>query len=228
MRMPGGREMSSARSTALGGLIAVSGVDGSGKSTLVSAFAQSLRSSGTSVEALAALKSPQFSPFTLLKDIDVPSTAKPSRESWIAGYFALVLLHNLSTVIAPAIAAGTWIVTDRWTLDHHAIQLTLGIDMTPWLPLLRCAPKPDLHLFLDLPLDVAQRRIDKRGEPGVGAGQEYLQQCRETMQSLAKSPDYSPVVVIDADVSPPELLDRVLKATRGVMSGRTRAIRPGE
>ncbi|OBK37155.1 hypothetical protein A5658_04565 [Mycobacterium sp. 1245111.1] len=218
--------MSSAHSTALGGLIAVSGIDGSGKSTLVSAFAQSLRSSGASVEAVAALKSPQFSPFTLLKGINFPSAAKPSRESWIAGYFALVLLHNVSAVIAPAIAAGTWVVTDRWTLDHHAIQLTLGIDMAPWLPLLKSAPTPDLHLILDLPPEIAQQRIDKRGDQGIGAGLQYLQQCRDKMQSLATSPDYAPVVLVDADASPADLRDRVLEATRDVMSGRLKTMQP--
>ncbi len=222
--------MSPARGMAPGGLIAVSGIDGSGKSTLVSALAQSLRSSGASAEAVAALKSPRLSPFSWLEEIDVPNTAKPSVESWVAGYFALALLHNVSTVIAPAMAAGTWIVTDRWSLDHHAIQLELGIDMTPWLHLLQSVPIPDVHLFLDLPPDVAQQRIDQRGNQddrrriaaalrGRGAGQQFLYRCRGTMRSLANSPAYSPVVVIDAAVSPSELLDRALDAVRGVTSG---------
>jgi dTMP kinase len=211
--------MSPARGMAPGGLIAVSGIDGSGKSTLVPALAQSLRSSGMSVETVAAQQSPRFSPFSWLEEIDLPSAVKPSRESWVAGYFALLLLHNVSTTIAPALTAGSWIVTDRWSLDHHAIQLALGVDITPWLPLLQSAPVPDVHLLLDLPPDVAQQRIDQRGNRGIGTGLQFLHRCRETMLSLANSAVYSPVTLIDAAVSPSGVLDRALEAVCGA-SGR--------
>lgn len=206
-----------------GGLIAVSGIDGSGKSTLVSALAQSLRSGGAAVETVAALKSSRSSPLSWTQEIDVPQPARPPVESWLAGYFALVLLENVSTVIVPAMSAGTWIIADRWSLDHHANQVALGIDMTPWLPLLRSVPTPNLHLFLDLPADAAQQRIDQRGDHGIGTGHQFLNRCRETMRSLANSADYSPVVVIDATLSPSELLDRALDAVHAVTSGRSGA-----
>jgi len=212
--------MSAMQGAATGGLIAVSGIDGSGKSTLVAALAQSLESSGAAVETVAALKSSRFSPLSWAQEIDVPRPAQASVESWLAGYFALVLLHNVSTVIVPAISAGTWIIADRWNLDHHANQVALGIDMAPWLPLLRSVPTPNLHLFLDLPADVAQQRIDQRGDHGIGAGHQFLSRCRETMRSLANSADYSPVVAIDAALPPSPLLDRALNAVGAVTSGR--------
>jgi dTMP kinase len=212
--------MSAVQGMAPGGLIAVSGIDGSGKSTLVGALAQSLRASGATVETVAALKSSLFSPLPWVREINVAGSARAPVESWLAGYFALVLLHNVATVIVPAMSAGTWIITDRWSLDHHANQVALGVDMAPWVPLLRSVPTPTLHLFLDLPVEVAQERIDQRGEHGIGAGYQFLNRCRTTMRNLANSADYSPVVVIEAASSRSELLDHALDAVGTATSGR--------
>jgi len=74
--------------------------------------------------------------------------------------------RHLDTVIRPALAAGKWVVCDRFTDATFAYQ---GGGRGAEIGLLRALEKgvqrglePDLTLLLDAPLDVGRRRIAER------------------------------------------------------------------
>ena len=74
--------------------------------------------------------------------------------------------RHLDTVIRPALAAGKWVVCDRFTDATFAYQ---GGGRGAEIGLLRALEKgvqrglePDLTLLLDAPLDIGRRRIAER------------------------------------------------------------------
>ncbi len=180
-----------------GRLIAVSGVDGSGKSTLVSGLTRSLARRGLTVRSLPALKPRDASPVDWA--LRIPSAGDgEARERWIAGYFTLVLASNAAEVVNPALDRGEWVVADRWALDHVANQRSFGLELQEWAAWLKALPQPDRHLLVDVPPDLAARRIAARGkEPGVGRGHDFLTRCRGHMRELAEEGTWGPVTVLD-------------------------------
>jgi len=72
-------------------------------------------------------------------------------------------------VILPALEAGTWVVSDRFTDSSRAYQgAGRGIPMetidrlADWV---HGETWPDLTILLDAPVDVGMQRADKRGVP---------------------------------------------------------------
>jgi dTMP kinase len=198
--------------TAHGRLIAVSGVDGSGKSTLVSGLVGRLAGRGLTVHSLPALKPRDRSPVGWALRIPQPGDAD-ARERWIAGYFTLVLASNAAEVVAPALERGEWVVADRWALDHVANQRSFGLDLQEWTSWLKALPQPDVHLLVDVPPETAARRIAARGkDPGAGHGHDFLARCRGHMRHLAEDGAWGPVTLLDGTVDETTLLDSAAKA----------------
>lgn len=186
-----------------GRLIAVSGCDGSGKSTLVRALRSALEECGIPVSALSPLKPETGGVARWASGVSVPAQL---RETWIAQYFALVLADN-ARAVSHALDAGTWVVADRWALDHVANQAALGVpqeEIEPWLAGL---PAPDVHLLIDVPVHVARARIRARGQdPGFGDGAGFLTRAADGMRAAAAGT----ATVLDGTASPAELLEAAL------------------
>ena len=77
--------------------------------------------------------------------------------------------EHIHRVIRPALAAGQWVVSDRFTDASFAYQGGgRGIDsdriaqLESWV---QGAFRPNLTLLLDAPVDIAMRRVRKRGAP---------------------------------------------------------------
>lgn len=147
-----------------GRFISLEGMEGSGKSTNLAAAAHWLRQQGID---LLVTREPGGTPLaeelrTLLLQV---------RDEPVAPLSELLLMfagraQHLQTVIEPALAAGRWVLCDRFTdatyayqgggrqLDHGAIA-TLEALVHPRL-------QPDLTLVLDLSWEAAAPRIADR------------------------------------------------------------------
>ncbi|MFD4257564.1 dTMP kinase [Streptomyces sp. NPDC058534] len=204
---------------ARGRLIAVSGVDGSGKSTLVCGLARRLTQRGLTVRSLPALKPRGESPVGWA--LRTPSAGGgETLERWIAGYFTLVLASNAEEVVIPALDRGEWVIADRWALDHVANQRSFGIELDEWTAWLKVVPQPDRHLLVDVPPDLAAQRIAGRGkDPGVGHGDDFLTRCRGHMLELAREGTWGQVTVLDGCADEASLLDA---AETAALSGEER------
>ena len=116
--------------------------------------------------------------------------------------FAARSLH-VNNVIQPALAAGTWVVCDRFTDSSRAYQG--GGRGLPKADIDRLADWvhgdlwPDLTILLDAPVDVGMERAGRRSEPDRFEAEEgeFFTRVRETYLQLAVAePDR--FVVVDA------------------------------
>ena len=147
-----------------GAFISLEGIEGVGKSTNVAFTAETVRSAGFEV---VTTREPGGTPF-----------GERVRE-WIlngdhgalsADIEALLMFaaraRHLDEVIRPALAAGRWVVCDRFTDATFAYQGGgRGASHTLLEALRREIQKgtePDLTLLLDAPLDVGAARISNR------------------------------------------------------------------
>lgn len=144
-----------------GMLIAFEGIDGTGKSTQLPLLANFLRSRGL---AVVETREPTDGPYgqrirALYRD---RSQATPEQELEL---FLQDRRQHVEDVIAPALAAGKIVLTDRYYFSTAAYQGAAGCDANEILARHAFAPQPDLVVLLtQTPADSLARIRDKRGE----------------------------------------------------------------
>jgi dTMP kinase len=155
---------------ATGRFITFEGGEGSGKSTQVRLLADRLK--GRGIDA-AVTREPGGSPFAeqvraLILD---PTTAPHSALSEALLFYA-ARSDLLDTVIRPALAAGRWVICDRFSDSTRVYQGIAGGVEPAVLDRLEgivvSGTRPDLTLILDLPADVGLARA--AGRRGGNAG----------------------------------------------------------
>jgi len=143
-----------------GVFITLEGVDGAGKSTHTDWLADTLRAAGVTV---VCTREPGGTPLgERLRDLVLAEPMTLETETLLM--FAARREH-VARVIAPALAAGNWVLCDRYTDATYAYQgggRALGAArvaaLEQWLDL----PQPDVTWLFDVPLDVARARMDAR------------------------------------------------------------------
>ncbi|HET7199414.1 MAG TPA: dTMP kinase [Burkholderiales bacterium] len=143
-----------------GKLITLEGIDGAGKSTHVAAIADFLRARGKDV---VLTREPGGTPLgEKLRAMLLSQTMNIDTETLLM--FAARREH-IAQVIAPALAGGRWVVSDRFTDATYAYQGAGGGIARDRIAILeRWATdglQPDLTLVLDVPVDVAFARLSR-------------------------------------------------------------------
>jgi dTMP kinase len=142
-----------------GRLIAIEGIDGSGKTSLV----RLLAAEDEGIGALTVTSEPGSTVLgaelrRLLLDRDRPPVAERAEALMMAADRA----QHVAEVVAPALAAGRWVVTDRFSGSTLAYQgYGRGLDIDELSRLAGWATgglAPDLNVLVDVPLAVAQAR----------------------------------------------------------------------
>ena len=142
-----------------GRLIAIEGIDGSGKTSQI----RLLAGDGESTGALVVTSEPGSTTLgaqlrSLLLRPDLPPVAERSEALLMAADRA----QHVAEVVAPALAAGRWVVTDRFSGSTLAYQgYGRGLDLEELKRLVSWATAgvtPDLNVLVDVPLDVARAR----------------------------------------------------------------------
>ena len=160
---------------ATGRFITFEGGEGSGKSTQVQLLAGKLK--GRGIDA-AVTREPGGSPFAeqvraLILD---PATAPHSALSEALLFYA-ARSDLLDTVIRPALAAGRWVICDRFSDSTRVYQgIAGGVEpavLARLEDIVVSGTRPDLTLILDLPADVGLARAAGRrgGSAGAAAAQ---------------------------------------------------------
>lgn len=189
--------------------ITFEGGEGVGKSTQVKRLLASLAE--TSIEAVRT-REPGGTP----KAEAVRSFILQGRsESWGAGgeavLFAAARLNHVNELIAPNLAAGKWVISDRFHDSTRAYQgLTGGVDEKLIAALEALAldgHAPDLTIVLDMDPEIAFRRVAQRAiEDGLAlTGDrfekediEWHKRLRDSFLAIAKA-NPNRCVVISAD-----------------------------
>lgn len=147
-----------------GRFITLEGGEGVGKSTNLEVVVKRVEAAGHPV---LTTREPGGTPLAEeIRDLFLEVRAEP-----VAGITELLLIfaaraQHLETVIRPALAAGTWVVCDRFTDATYAYQgggrglSTSKIEALETL--VQGTLQPDLTLYLDVPVNVGQARIANR------------------------------------------------------------------
>ncbi|MFN2461159.1 MAG: dTMP kinase [Candidatus Velthaea sp.] len=144
--------------------ITFEGIEGSGKSTLMSALAQDLRSAG--VDVLVTREPGGTALGDTLRGIflDPVTRIEPVAEAFLIN---AARAQHVAEVIAPALKAGHLVLCDRFfdsTVAYQGYGRGLDIDMLLRLSLAATsAIAPDLTLLIDISPDVSRERIRARG-----------------------------------------------------------------
>ena len=169
-----------------GFFVVIEGIDGTGKSTLAAALAESLRREGHDV--LMTFE-PTRGPFgRRIRELAMHGRDEVTPEAETELFIADRREH-LENEILPALARGQVVIVDRYYYSTMAYQGARGVDPAKIEALHRAfAPEPDLLVLLDLPVPDALHRITaKRGStPDHFEGAAYLEKVREIFLALAR------------------------------------------
>ncbi len=178
-----------------GRFVVLEGIDGSGKTTQLEALAAWLPTSGLLPEGATVLCSREPGGTALgqaLRQLLLhpPDGTAPCPSAELLLYAADRAQH-VETVIRPALTAGEWVLSDRFTGSTAAYQ-----GDGRGLPTLRIAEleriatgglAPDLTLWLDLPLAESLRRRGHRPADRIEAsGEAFLARVAEGFARLAR------------------------------------------
>jgi len=147
-----------------GRFITFEGGEGSGKSTQARALAERLRVCGRSV---VLTREPGGSPFAeALRAVILDPTTPPHAALSEALLFYAARADHLERTIRPALAAGRWVICDRFSDSSRVYQGVGGAlpaDVLEHLERIVVAPTaPDLTILVDVPVAVGLARADAR------------------------------------------------------------------
>lgn len=191
-----------------GRLIAVEGVDASGKSTQARLLA----------DALGALFTFQFGA-TGVGEVVRRLLLDPANDSLDDRAEALLIIadkaQHVAEIVTPALRAGRDVVTDRFTASTLAYQgFGRGLDLSELAAMMRFATsgvEPDLNVLLEVAPEVVARRLASSSDRFEAAGGGFLDRVRLGYQSMARA-DPTRWTVVDGDGPVDEVAARVLTA----------------
>jgi dTMP kinase len=190
-----------------GRLLALEGIDGSGKSTQAVALAEALGALLTHEPGATALGSALR---RLLLAPDLPPISQRAEALLMAADRA----EHLAVLIAPALETGRWVVSDRFsgsTLAYQGYGRGLPVaelrGVVGWATSGRDA---DLSILVDIPVEVAQARLaTTRPDRLERLGPAFAQRVRDGFLALAaEDPDHW--VTVDGTTEPAALTAHIL------------------
>lgn len=146
-----------------GKFISFEGIDGAGKSTHIGYVAELVKARGIE---LVSSREPGGTPLgEKLRELVLHEKMHLETEALLM--FASRREH-IAQVIAPALARGAWVISDRFSDASFAYQGGgRGLDLAKLEALeqwVHPALQPDLTFLFDVPLDVARARLDATRE----------------------------------------------------------------
>ncbi len=190
------------------------GIDGAGKTSQLHRLVNEMQEAGRCVVSLLEPTRGQYgSEIRTRAQHGPPMTPEEELELFLKDR-----RENVEQNILPALAAGKDVVQDRYYYSTAAYQaarpelkLTPAavVDMHDW------APRPDLVILLDLPVEVSLLRLDKRGSLTVFEREAFQRHVRAGYLELSKLDDR--FRVIDAEGSETQVAKAVLEAVSEVL-----------
>ncbi len=200
--------------------IALEGIDGSGKSTQVQELKENLERAGHSVYTTCEPTTEEYG-----REIrEIFSGQKRVDQHTIA---ALFLADRLEHILRPDhgmlahISAGHIVISDRYYLSSYAYH-GAHVDMD-WVIQLNTKPaeflRPDLHIYLDIPVERAMERIQEtREQIEIYETHENLQKVYDAYElAIDKVSDTENIVRIAADRDPQVVADAVWDAVSTII-----------
>ena len=167
--------------------IAVEGIDGSGKTTVIAEVAKAL-------PRVYVTREPSGGPIgRLLKEWALRGgTADPHVDALL---FAADRVEHYKREIEPKLREGYIVITERYVESSIAYQGAAGVPIEYILYINSVVPRPHLTIILDVDPAEAVKRIKARGSLEKFEDVEFLRRVREIYLARARAEGYP---VIDA------------------------------
>lgn len=204
--------------------VTIEGGEGLGKSTNMAFAAQLLSEAGI---PFVQSREPGGTPFAE----EIRQLLVTPREEKVAALSELLLIfaaraQHIEAVIKPALAAGKWVLCDRFTDASFAYQGG-GREM-PWADIeglqkmVQDDLRPDLTLLLDAPVAVGMARAGKRGDLDRFETEEtaFFERVREAYLRRVKEQP-SRFSVIDASCELPAVQLQIREALAPLVASRS-------
>ena len=198
-----------------GRLITLEGGEGAGKSTQADLLQQWLAARGVSV---VRTREPGGSADAeAIRRLLLGGRVAPFGPGAEALLFAVARADHVAVTIAPALAAGQWVVCDRFMDSTRAYQGSSSVSAEELDRLERIAvgpARPDLTLILDLPASQGLQRASERRQGADRFERDSLalhEKRREAFLAIAAAEPHR-CVVIDATAGPDEVAREIARA----------------
>ena len=201
-----------------GRLLALEGIDGSGKTTQARALATALGARLT--------HEPGATPLGLaLRQLLLSPEAPPISLRAEALLMAADRAEHVTQVVGPALAAGEWVVSDRFSGSTLAYQgYGRGLNTAQLGRLVEWAAAglaPALSILVDVPVEVAQNRLATSAPDRLERlGPAFAHLVREGFLALAAA-DPAHWVVVDGTTDRAALSAHILAIVHERVGGRT-------
>jgi dTMP kinase len=198
--------------------ITLEGLDGAGKTTQVPALQMLIEGAGV---ALRVTREPGGTPLgERVRDLLLDPALAISPGAELALVFAARAEH-VERVIAPALAAGSWVLCDRYVDASYAYQgggRALGAAAVAAVERAFAPPVPNLTLLLDVPLEVARSRAAARGgaDRFGREGAAFFERVRAAYLERARDAPER-VCVVDASAAPGDVAAAVAAHVRPLL-----------
>jgi len=193
---------------ARGKLITLEGGEGAGKTTQARLLAAHLGRLGI---ATVVTREPGGSPFAeAIRGLLLSGRLPPHDPLAEALLFSAARADHLARTIRPALGAGQWVISDRFTDSTRVYQGAAGglpADTIRRLEeLVLGTDQPDLTIVIDLPVEIGLSRATARGggsanDPYEGRERAFHERLRAGFLDLARS-EPGRVVAVDGTEAP--------------------------
>jgi dTMP kinase len=198
------------------GMIVIDGMDGSGKGIQTRRLKEAFQQAGHQV---ILTREPGGSPGAeeIRRLLVEGETNKWDAMTELLLMYAARRSHLTATIL-PALAGGTWVISDRFADSSRAFQGIageLGLEVVEEIHRIAVGSfKPDLTIILDVPVEVALGRASARG--GVEdrferKGEAYHKRVREAFIQISKT-DSQKYALIDGSMTMDEVTAAIHQA----------------
>lgn len=172
--------------------IVIEGIDGAGKTTVAKKIVEELKTMGFKAEYTYE---PTSSPFSqaLKQYIEIYNVIEPEIETLA---MALDRLYHVKKIIIPLLKKCFIVVSDRYLYSSIAYQGAQGVDLEWINSVNKYAVKPDIAIYLRVPLNIALERIKlKNSKWSYFENIDRLKKAQEIYEKLVLSGE---LISIDA------------------------------
>lgn len=201
--------------------IAVEGIEGSGKSTLVGGLAESLHAEGHDAFVTREPGGTAIGNAVRAIFLDPTLSIDPMAEAMLVN---AARAQHVGEKIKRALDAGRVVLCDRFVDSTLAYQgYGRGLNLEQLRKLCEIATgglEPDLTLLLDLPISVARARMKDRNHSAdriENESDDFHDRVRRGFLELAKSPNHS---ILDGQLPAEELLRCAWSQVRDALKAR--------
>lgn len=194
-----------------GFFLVIEGIDGAGTTTQVNALYNWLKS-----RKIPCIKTREPSPGVIGRHIKKLLKQKNNNPIELALLFAVDRIDHFGKIIIPALSYGMWVISDRYRLSSLAYQ-SLDCDSEWVAQINRYAPPPNLTILLDIPVETALQRVEKRANRReFFERKSKLKKVRNNYLNLASRREEGRIIILNGTQSKKVLTGEIIKVLQSL------------